>query len=91
MNTNNLWQNRIEYSNYSNNYTVYKIIYNNDQLMNWLRFIYTACTSYSPKIPRESASLYLRSTIFVADISAISLFDIKLYRSNTNMLNAIVR
>jgi len=91
MNTNNLWLNRIEYSNYSNNYTVYKIIHNNDQLMNWLRFIYTVRISYSSKIPREDANLYSRLTTFMADISAISSLDTKLHRPNTNTLNTIVQ
>ena len=88
---NNLWLNRIEYSNYSNNYIVYKIIHNNNQLMNWLRFIYIVRTSYLSRILQKDASLYLRSAIFVADISAISSFNIRLHRPNINTLNAIVR
>ena len=91
MNTNNLWLNRIEYSNYSNNYTIYKIIHNNDQLMNWLRFIYTVHTNYSPRISREGASLCPRSATLIADTSAISSLDIKLHWPNTNTLNAIVQ
>jgi len=80
--------NIIEYSNYSNNYIIYKIIYNNDQLMNWLRFI---CTSYLSKTLQEDVNSYLKLATLIADISTISSFDTKLYRPNINTLNAIVQ
>ena len=90
MNTNNLWLNRIEYSNYSNDYTIHKIIHNNDQLINWLRFIYTTRMNYSSKISQEGANSYLRSTTLVTNISTTNSFDTKLHRPNTNTLNIIV-